>query len=64
MHNSTKLKMKGEILFMNSKEIIAAKRKADAPNRILRNIARISVYGLIIICIIGITNMILTSLTK
>lgn len=49
---------------MNSKEIIAAKRKADAPNRILRNIARISVYGLIIICIIGITTMILTSLTK
>jgi hypothetical protein len=56
--------MKGEIVVMNSKEIIAAKRKADAPNRILRNIARISVYGLIIICIIGITNMILTSLTK
>lgn len=52
------------MLSMNSKEIIAAKRKTDAPNRMLRNIARISVYGLVIICIIGITNMILTSLAK
>lgn len=49
---------------MTSKEIIAAKRKENAPARILRYIACINTCGVIFVCALSFINLLYTFFAK